>query len=355
MYSNSFNIKKITCLIAASIILVLTSCKDTSSTLSDVLVGDEVASRTGFYFDTVISISIFSLEKDGNYSFKERADKILDGCMQISDRYDKLLSAEKENSDIWNINNSNQKETVVSKDTFELIETSIKYANLSNGAFNPSLGSIISLWNFTSNDKQIIPDKKDIEKNIKHTDFCNVIVNKDKSSIIISDNDTKINLGAIAKGFIADKIKDYLCKEKVKSAIINLGGNVLLVGSKPNGSDFKVGIEKPFEGSSTYACVVNSSDKSIVTSGVYERYFEKDDKIYHHILDPKTGYPVENSLYSVSIISDKSVDGDALSTACFVLGLDKGMELIEKTKGVEAVFITNDYKLHTSSGFPKIK
>ena len=138
----------------------------------------------------------------------------------------------------------------------------------------------------------------------------------------------------------------------IQSAIINLGGNVLLIGSKPNGKDFGVGIQKPFGDSGSFSEIVNTSDKSIVTSGVYERYFEKDGLIYHHILSPDNGFPVSNGLYSVTILSDKSIDGDALSTACFVMGPDEGMKLIESLDGIEAMFIDSDQKISYSSGFP---
>jgi thiamine biosynthesis lipoprotein len=147
-------------------------------------------------------------------------------------------------------------------------------------------------------------------------------------------------------------MKDYLTSAGVNSAIINLGGNVLLIGSKPDGSDFTVGIEKPFEGTASYAATVSLSDRSVVTSGVYERYFTVDDRIYHHILDPATGFPSDTGLYSVTILSDRSVDGDALSTSCFVLGRKKGMELIESLDNTEAVFITDKNEMIYSSGFP---
>ena len=160
-----------------------------------------------------------------------------------------------------------------------------------------------------------------------------------------------INLGAIAKGYIADKMKDYLLEEGVESAIIDLGGNVLCVGQRPDGSPFRIGVQMPFADRSETAAVMEISDKSVVSSGIYERYFEQDGVLYHHILNPSTGYPYENDLVSVTIISDESVDGDGLSTTCFALGLDKGMELINSLPDVQAVFITEDYQLHYSEDF----
>ena len=136
-------------------------------------------------------------------------------------------------------------------------------------------------------------------------------------------------------------MKEYLKSKKVTSGIINLGGNVLTIGSKSDGSDYTVGIQKPFDRSGTSIATIKIDDRSVVTSGIYERYYRVDGKIYHHILDTQTGYPVENDLYSVTIISDSSCDGDALSTTCFALGKDKAEEFIKSMDGVEAIFVDN--------------
>ena len=164
------------------------------------------------------------------------------------------------------------------------------------------------------------------------------------------NKDAKLDLGGIAKGYVADKLKDYLKSKDVKHGIINLGGNILLIGTKPDKSNYHIGIQKPFSSTRDYIRIVDTKDKSIVTSGIYERYYEIDGKIYHHILDAKTGYPVENELASVTIISDKSVDGDALSTLIFTKGLEDGMEIINNTANIEAVFITKKGSVILSQG-----
>ena len=150
-----------------------------------------------------------------------------------------------------------------------------------------------------------------------------------------------------------DKIKEFLLSKGVKSAIINLGGNVLCIGSKPDKTPFRIGIQKPFADRSETIATVDITDQSVVSSGIYERFFEKDGQLYHHILNPKTGYPYDNSLISVTIICDSSTDGDGLSTSCFALGLEKGMELINSLPDVHSVFITSDDKLHYSENFQK--
>ena len=162
--------------------------------------------------------------------------------------------------------------------------------------------------------------------------------------------DTTIDLGAIAKGYIADRIKDQLLNAGVKSAIINLGGNVLCVGEKPDGSKFHIGLQKPFADRDETFEVLGINDLSVVTSGVYERHFEIDGKNYHHILNPKTGYPYDNGLISVTILSKESVDGDGLSTTCFSLGLEKGLELANSLDGIYACFIDEDYNVYYSDG-----
>ena len=163
-----------------------------------------------------------------------------------------------------------------------------------------------------------------------------------------------IDAGAIAKGYIADRIKDYLLAHGVESAIINLGGNVLCIGEKPDGTPFKIGLQKPFEGRNEIISNLSINDMSVVSSGVYERHFVVDGENYHHLLNPATGYPYDNGLIAVTIVSPRSVDGDALSTTCFSLGLEKGLELINSMDGIYGYFITDDYEIHYSDGAQKL-
>ena len=172
------------------------------------------------------------------------------------------------------------------------------------------------------------------------------------NTVTLLDPDMAIDLGGIAKGYMADQLKEYLLNEGVQSALIDLGGNILAVGSKPDNSNYTIGIKKPFEDDEMIA-TESINDISVVTSGCYERYFKISDTLYHHILDTKTGYPINNGLWSVTILSDSSMEGDAYSTICICLGFDDALKLIEKTEGMEALFITEDMKLYYSSGFPR--
>ena len=293
-------------------------------------------SDTGFYFDTVITITLYGTGQQ---------DKI-DGCFALADRYEKLFSNTVEGSDIDRINRADGDFVEVSEETVEVLKKGLEFCKTSSGIFDLTIGGVSGLWDFTG-ENDTVPDKTKISEALKHVDYTGIEI--EGSRVALKDPDAVLDLGGIAKGFIADRMREYLLSEGVESGIINLGGNVLVVGSKPDGSSYTVGIEKPFETQQIIG-KLQVTDQSVVTSGIYQRYFEKDGRIYHHILDPKTGCPVENGLYSVTIISDRSVDGDGLSTTCFLLGPEKGMQLIEQTDGVEAIFVDDSLHLTMSSG-----
>ena len=240
----------------------------------------------------------------------------------------------------------------VSDDLAELVSEGLDYSELSKEAFDIAIEPLTSLWDFTAKDPQV-PEDSLIQAALPKCDYHNISVDKDKNEITLKTDDTAIELGAIAKGYIADRLKDYLVSQNVKSAIINLGGNVLCIGEKPDNSAFKIGIQKPFADRSETIAVMDIKDKSVVSSGIYERCFEQNGTLYHHLLNPETGYPYDNGLIAVTIISDKSVDGDALSTTCFALGLEDGMKLAESLDDVQAFFVTSDYEIHYTKDFRK--
>jgi thiamine biosynthesis lipoprotein len=289
-----------------------------------------------FALSTVISIRVYS-EKDAEY---------LEGCYGLIQEYEEKLSRTIETSEIARLNS--RETTEVSEDTAELLKAGLHYSEVSDGAYDIAIATLTSLWDFLAEDPAV-PDPDAIKNAVSWVDYTAVHLN---GTTVTFDNDkTGIDLGSIAKGFIADKLKEYLVSNGVESALINLGGNILLLGSKPDGSDFKIGIQTPFADRTEYFGYVAMSDLSMVTSGVYERFFEVDGKHYHHILNPNTGYPYENGLLSVTIIGPSSTDCDGLSTTCFSLGLEKGMELIDSLPDYYAVFVTEDYEPHFSEGF----
>lgn len=293
---------------------------------------------TDTLFDTVIKIQILdSVDTE-----------VLEGCKELCQKYDTMFSNRNEDSEISKINNAKGKPVKVSEETLTLIETGIYYSELSDGAFDITISPVSLLWDFKSANPSV-PSADKIEEAVSHVNYQNIII--EGNTVQLTDPQAGIDVGALAKGYIADCLKEYLLEEGVKHALINLGGNVLAVGSKTDSSDYNIGIQKPFDETGEPITAVKISDESVVTSGIYQRYFEQDHTLYHHILDPRTGYPCENNLYSVSIITDSSLTADALSTTCFLLGYEKGMELINQLDDVDAVFITDDENIHYSDNF----
>ncbi|MCB2321346.1 FAD:protein FMN transferase [Clostridium tagluense] len=237
----------------------------------------------------------------------------------------------------------------LSVDTYSVIEKAVKYSKLTDGSLDATIEPIVKLWGIGT-DKARIPSKSEIEEKLKLVDYKDIILDSKNSTVQLRRTGQAIDLGAIAKGYTADEIKKVLIDNKVNSALINLGGNVFAVGSKPDGTSWNIGIQNPLDTRGQYLGTISVTDKSMVTSGNYERYFIVDGKRYHHIFDPKTGYPSEAGLISTTIVSDNSIDGDALSTSTYILGLSKGIKLIESIKGVEAIFVTSDKKVYVTAG-----
>lgn len=324
--------KRMAALIAAAA-LILSGCsgmsKERNLTYTDTL------------YDTVISVKIL-----------DPADEdVLKGCEKLCKKYDTLFAMENEESDIYKINHAKGKPVEVSEDTITLLKKGIYYGELSRGAFDITIGAVSQLWDFTGEDPKV-PSSKKLAAARGHVNYKNIVIRD--NTVMLSDAKSAIDVGAIAKGYIADRLKEYLEEEGVHHAVINLGGNVLTVGNKPDGSNYNIAIQKPFAESGTAITSVEVDDKSVVSTGIYQRYFKTDKgKLYHHILDPATGAPCKNNLYSVTIITDSSLTADALSTTCFLLGYTDGMKLIDQLDNVDAVFITDDNEIHYSKNFQK--
>lgn len=298
----------------------------------------EPLSRTGFYFNTVITITLYD----------STDESILDECFSLAQTYENRFSKTIASSDIWNINHAFGTPVEVHPDTIEVLQTSLTYAELSEGKIDPTIGTVSKLWDFSDTTHATLPEASVLKEALTHVDYHSVSIQN--RTVTLTDPEAELDIGFIAKGYIADRIKEYLVSEGVSSAIINLGGNVLTIGVKPDGTPFQVGVQEPFSAPGTTALTLPVADCSIVSSGNYERYFTIDNKLYHHILDPNTGYPAETNLNAVTILSDSSMHGDALSTTCFLLGSVKGMQLIESLENTEAVFILTDGTLLYSDG-----
>lgn len=322
--------KRILCMLSAAVLLFCGGCGKIST---------KPLSYTGTALDTVISIQIYDSSDE----------ELIDHCVEICETYEAKLSRTIETSEIALINSAKGAPVEVSPETIKVIEKGIYYGDLSNGAFDITIGSVTELWDFKA-ENPTPPSAEAITAAANHVNYNNVYITGD-TTVRIMDPDAKIDLGAIAKGYIADRIKEYLESEGVKHALINLGGNVLAIGNKLDGSDFNIGIQTPFDPEAGPITSVKIDDKSIVTSGTYQRYYEYDNKLYHHIIDPATGNPCNNGLTSVTIITDSSLTADALSTTCFVLGPEKGMKLINQLENVDAIFINEDNEVIYSRNF----
>lgn len=237
----------------------------------------------------------------------------------------------------------------LSTDTYSVIEKSLQYSKLTKGALDATIEPIVKLWGIGT-DKERIPSKSEIDEKLKLVDYNDIILDSKSSTVKLRRTGQAIDLGAIAKGYTADEVKKVLISNKISSALINLGGNVYAIGNKTDGTSWNIGVQNPLDTRGQYIGTISVTDKSIVTSGNYERYFIKDGKRYHHIFDSKTGYPSDAGIISSTIISDNSIDGDALSTSTYILGLTKGLKLIESIQGVDAIFITTDKKVYITDG-----
>lgn len=311
----------------------------------------ETTTVEGFFFDTFVSIVIYD----------PCSSAVTDGCIELCSYYENLLSKSVPESDIYRINHAGGETVTVSEDTVYLLTEAIRYAELTGGKIDPTIETVSSLWDFHPSDAPQIPDEAKITDALTHVDYQKIEISParlqtdgtmSRPAVTLNDPHASLDLGFLAKGYIADRIKEYLVANGIQNAIINLGGNTVVLGAKPDNESFLVGVEKPFGDGSPIA-VFALTDCTLVTSGIYHRYFYYEDTLYHHILDTATGYPVNNRLYSVSILGDNSLMCDALSTTCFVLGAEDGMNLIESTDGVEAMFIMDDNTIRYSGGFPQ--
>lgn len=301
--------------------------------------------KSNFILGTVVDITLY------DHQDEKTIDEAFDRIREIEEK----MTINSENpSQITKLNNaSGSGEVELSKDTFYVLEKGKYYSQLSGGEFDITIGPIVKLWNIGT-DYAAVPDPNALTEKLKLVDYNKLALNSEKQTAKLEASGMIVDLGAIAKGYAADEVASILRKRGVEHAIINLGGNILTVGNNINGNLWKIGIQDPYHPRNDYVGIVEVKDKTVVTSGIYERYFEQDGKRYHHILEPKTGYPADNGLAGVSIITDHSIDGDGLSTSTFILGLDKGMELIESLSGVEAIFITTDKKIYMSKGLKGI-
>lgn len=301
--------KIVAALVLATILVILTYI------FNNYLFQQEPLVKNGFYFNTIIAIQLNDSQDES----------LIDTCFDMANTYEHYFSRTLEGSDIYNINHANGAPVEVHDETAELIRYGIAFGDLSDGVFDISIGALTDLWDIPNNNGTI-PAQTQIDAALATVDYRQITV--DGNTVTLGNPDAALDLGGIAKGYVADRMREYLNANGACEGFINLGGNVLTLGQKANDEPYHIGIRKPFGEDGETITAVDVTDRSIVTSGRYERYFEKDGHIYHHILDPKNGYPYDNGLNGVTILSDSSMAGDALSTICFALGHEKGTEFL---------------------------
>jgi thiamine biosynthesis lipoprotein len=283
-------------------------------------------------------------------AFGRKAEKAIEEAIEKLTDIDNKMSAFKDYSEISRINkNAGISSQSVSEDTFYVIKEAIYYSELLEGTFDPTIRPLVSLWGIGTKNERI-PKEEEIQEKLKLVNYRDIILDVKNTSIKLKKHNQSLDVGGIAKGFAADEVKNIFKKYKIKNALIDLGGNILTLGSKTDGSTWNVGIQDPLGNRGEFVGIVSIKDKSVVTSGNYERFFMKNGKSFHHILNPKTGYPSESKIISVTIISEKSIQGDGLSTGVYIMGVEKSLKLIESLDGIDAIFITENKEVYTTSG-----
>ena len=334
-------------LLLAVLLLVSGCSKGTKSgtTQSTGLLPTAIAAETpdpnkkttgiGFYFDTVVSLSLWGAPEG-------LMDEIWAACA----RYEQLLSKTIDASDVSRINNAMGQTVTVDPETWEILRRAKEISAQTGGAFSITIAPVTALWSFTDTVTNMVPTD---EARLKMLPLV------DDQKIALGENNTvtlpagmEIDLGGIAKGYIADKVADII-REKAYAGIVSLGGNVYTVGKKPDGSAFSVGIKDPHNPAASKA-IIYTGDGTVVTSGTYERGFSFGGVRYHHILDPKTGWPSQSDLVSATFVMDSSMTADALATVCIVIGSEKSLALAKELQ-LDAMFIDKDGQAFFTEGF----
>ena len=293
----------------------------------------------GFYFDTYVRISLYDCKE--NESKSKDFELLLNKCLELCAYYENIYSPTAQNSELFQLNNNpdylSGKTCQTSSDLEDIIKRTINTTVPFNKKFSIYSGDLCSLWDFTN---KKVPTTLDINNALED---------------IKNNKPTSITLGASAKGYIADKIAEYLREQGINEALIDLGGNILALGNKYNDQLYGIGIKKPFDDSGDIIVSVKIGNKSVVTSGIYERYFEENGQIYHHIIDLETGYPTDNDILSVTIIADSSFIADCYSTGCLLMGIDYSLNLInsKQYEDVECIIIDKNYNIYLSDGLIK--
>ncbi|MGL5378695.1 FAD:protein FMN transferase [Clostridium sp.] len=301
-------------------------------------------SKSEVLMGTVVKVTLYDTDDTS----------ILDAAFERVKELENILSINTTGTLIDKVNESAGISPVkVDEDTFSIIKKGLEYSNISNGLFDITIGPLVKLWSIGLPEAKV-PTIDEISNTLPLINYKDVVLDEQDKTVFLKNPGMMIDLGGIAKGYTADELSKLLYDKGVESAIIDLGGNIFTHGKKISGDEWRVGIQNPFSDRGDIIGSILLSNKSVVTSGVYERYLEQDGVKYHHILSPVTGYPYENDLAGITIVSDTSIDGDALSTSVFAMGLTEGFKFIESMDGIEAIFITKENQIYITPGLESI-
>lgn len=304
---------------------------------------DEPFERQEFMLGTIVNIKVY--DEDG--------EEALDKAIERIDELDGTFSMTNQNSEIYAINEASGKEPVkVSDNVYHVIDRAVNYAKESDGRMDPTIGALTSLWGIGT-DEAAVPSQEEIDEVLPLVDYTQVELNEEDQSVYLPQEGMKLDLGSIAKGYITDAATDVLVEEGVTTAIVDLGGDIYLLGASSRGANdkWRIGVQNPFEDRGEIVGLLPVIDEAVVTSGIYERLITDDEgNEYHHILNPETGYPFDNEIAGLSVTADTAMDGDALSTVLFSMGLEDGLEYAATLEGVTAVFVTRDHEVYISEG-----
>lgn len=299
----------------------------------------DLMEKTFYALGTLSSIRVF-----GNIH-EAVIDKAIDRVMEI----DRRMSAYRDDSEIALLNqNAGNGYVPLSKDTLSLLQLSTEISQQSDGAFDITVHPLVKLWGIGKKG-DYIPEPQDILAAKHLVDYRDLLLDGNNHTASLKKRGQCVDLGGIAKGYAADEVKRILLAVGIQSAMINLGGNIAAIGSQPDNGHWRIGLQNPLEDRGISFGTLEVTDKTIVTSGINEQFFIKGSRRYHHIMDPRTGTPAQSALLSVTVISDQSAYADALSTAAFVLGMEKGSALLEQY-GIDGVFVTDTAEVFTTRG-----
>lgn len=325
-------IKKITLmLLCAGLIISQTGCGS-----------EEPVSENQFLLDTICTITVDGMKKD-------EAEQVIARAFETCRDYENMLSKTVEGSDIYKLNHAGGKAVTVQDETLALLKKGIAYGRLSEGRFDITIGAVSELWGFSGENPKV-PDAEQLKEAVSTVDYRQIEI--EGNEVSLKKAKAQVDLGGIAKGYIADRLVEQMKREGAERAIISLGGNIAVIGEKAEGVPWNIGIERPYSDRREILGSVGLSDGTVATSGVYERCFEENGKLYHHVLDPKTGYPMEGELDAVAVKGQtgQSADCDAMGTICLMAGEKKGHQLLKEFPGLEAAFIDKSDNIQTTEG-----